>query len=119
MQPTEEDAAYLWDRLDAARAVVHFTSGLSLDQHLNEELVQSAVERKIEIIGEAARKVSVDFRDAHTEVPWAKITGQRHVLAHDYGKIQHDRIWNVVDVHIPELIAQLEAILPPEPSQEN
>lgn len=39
--------------------------------------------------------------------------GQRHVLAHDYGKIEHDRVWNVVAVHIPQLIAALETMIPP------
>jgi uncharacterized protein with HEPN domain len=69
------------------------------------------VERKIEIIGEGARGVSESFQSAHPEVPWSKIIGQRHVLAHDYGRIEHDRIWSVVNVHRPELAQQLERLL--------
>lgn len=88
-----------------------------MEQYLADELLQAAVERKIEIIGEAARKVPRDFQQAHPEIPWAKIAGQRHVLAHDYGRIEHDRLWNVVTVHIPDLIKLLEPLLGPAAEQ--
>lgn len=112
MQPDETDAGYLWDMLDAARAVRRFVASLEQEDYLRDEVVQAAVERKIEIIGEAARKVSGPFQHAHPEVPWVKIAAQRHVLAHDYGDIQHDRIWQVATVHLPVLISQLEQLLP-------
>jgi uncharacterized protein with HEPN domain len=111
MQPDEPTSALLWDMHDAASAVRKFAAGRTMEQYLADELLQAAVERKIEIIGEAARKVARDFQQAHPEIPWAKIAGQRHVLAHDYGRIEHDRLWNVVTVHIPELITQLECLL--------
>jgi uncharacterized protein with HEPN domain len=87
-----------------------------LEAYLRNEILQAAVERKIEVIGEAARKVSTDFRLAQPDVPWQKIMGQRHVLAHDYGRIEHDRLWSVVTVHLPELIAQLRSMLPTQNS---
>lgn len=114
MRPDETDAGYLWDMLDAARAVQRFVARLGREEYLRDEIVQAAVERKIEIIGEAARNLSRPFQQAHPEVPWAKIAAQRHVLAHDYGDIQHDRIWEVATVHLPVLIRQLEQLLPPE-----
>lgn len=107
----EHDAALLWDMLDAARAVARFTAGHTRDAYLSDEVLQAAVERKIEIIGEAARKVSSEAQNATPEIPWKKIAAQRHVLAHDYGRIEHDRLWNVVTVHIPELVSQLEVLL--------
>jgi uncharacterized protein with HEPN domain len=110
----EKDPAYLWDMLQAARAVRRFVANAERSAYLKDEVLQSAVERKIEIIGEAATKLSASFRQDHPEVPWSKISGQRHVLAHDYGRIEHDRIWEVATVHIPALIAQLERLLPPE-----
>jgi uncharacterized protein with HEPN domain len=75
-------------------------------------MLRSAVERQIEIIGEAARRVSKEFQDAHAEILWRPIQAQRHVLAHDYGEIKHDRIWRVAEKHIPELIALLEPLVP-------
>lgn len=114
MPPDESTAALLWDMHDAASAVQRFAAGRTMEQYLADELLQAAVERKIEIIGEAARKVPRDFQQAHPEIPWVKIAGQRHVLAHDYGRIEHDRLWNVVAVHIPELIKLLEPLLGPD-----
>ena len=114
MEPNEEDAAYLWDMLSAARAIVRFAAGYDMPRYLDDEVVQAAVERKLEIIGEAARHVSPGFQNAHSAIPWNKIRGQRNVIAHDYGRIEHDRLWAVVSAHLPELIAQIEQILPEE-----
>ena len=74
-----------------------------------------AVEREVEIIGEAARQVSDSFQEAHPEIPWRKIVAQRHKLAHEYGEIQDEILWRVATVHIPELTALLEPLLPPLP----
>ena len=57
--------------------------------------LQYAVERALEIIGEAARRVSDSIAGAHPEIPWPQIIGQRNVLAHEYGEIKHERIWLV------------------------
>jgi uncharacterized protein with HEPN domain len=114
MQPDDIDAGYLWDMIEAGRAVQRFVASLDREGYLSDEVVQAAVERKIEIIGEAARKLSIPFQQAHPEIPWAKIAAQRHVLAHDYGRIEHDRIWEVATVHVPTLVAQLAQLLPRE-----
>ena len=107
MQPEDRDAAYLWDMLDAARMIEGFTTGVRFDQYMGDRKLQSAVERALEIIGEAARRVSDTFKSAHLEIPWHGIIAQRNVLAHEYGEIKQDRIWRVVMSHIPEPISQL------------
>lgn len=112
MQPDEHDLSYLWDMLRAAKEVQAFVKGKSLDDYLGDYVLQAAVERKVEIIGEAARKVSQDFKDAHAEIPWRPITAQRHVLAHDYGEIKQENIWRVATLRVPELIALLTPLLP-------
>lgn len=112
MSLLKDDRVYLWDMLTAARAVVSFTQGRSLAEYEADLLLRSAVERQIEIIGEAARRVSKELQEAHPEIAWRPIQAQRHVLAHDYGEIKHDRIWRVAETHIPELIAQLEPLVP-------
>jgi uncharacterized protein with HEPN domain len=95
MQPDERDAGYMWDMLDSARTIHDFVTGISSHQYLQDKKLQLAVERGIEIIGEAARHVSETFRQAHLEVPWQGIIAQRNVLAHEYGEIKQDRIWKV------------------------
>ena len=118
MQREQADHSYLWDMLTAARAVVDFTKDRTFEEYSNDLMLRSAVERQVEIIGEASRRVSEDFRSQHPEIPWSKIMGQRHVLAHDYGEIKHDRLWQVATVHVPALIGQIEPLLPPPPEDE-
>jgi uncharacterized protein with HEPN domain len=62
--------------LDAAEAVVRFVSGHTLATYTSDDLLRAAVERKVEIIGEAARGVSDVLKDAHPEIPWRKIVAQ-------------------------------------------
>lgn len=116
MPQRKADTAYLWDMLDAARAVAEFVSGRSFADYEQSRLLRGAVERHIEIIGEAARPVSDQCREAHVEVPWRLIIAQRHVLAHDYGEIMHERLWRVATIHVPELIRLLEPLVPEPPS---
>lgn len=59
------------------------------------------------------------LQHAHPEIPWRLIIAQRHVLAHDYGEIDHERIWRVATMHVPELIRLLEPLVPPAPSSES
>lgn len=118
MLPETRDASYLWDMLDAARAVKEFVSGRSYRDYMQDRMLRGAVERHVEIIGEAAGRVSKAFRDAHPEVPWQRIIAQRNVLAHEYGDIQHDLMWKAATVHIPALIASLEPLFPPIPPAE-
>jgi uncharacterized protein with HEPN domain len=104
LRPEERDAAHVWDMLDAARSVREITAGVSLDDYLQDRTMYRAVEREMEIIGEAARRISELFRNAHPEIPWQKIIGQRNVLAHEYGEINQERIWAVATKNIAELI---------------
>jgi uncharacterized protein with HEPN domain len=111
MVPEKDDTSYIWDMLDAAKAVREFITGRSYQDYLIDRMLRGAVERYLEIIGEAAGKVSKAFRDAHPEIPWQKIIGQRHVLIHDYGDIEHELIWSVAANHIPDLIDKLEPLI--------
>lgn len=119
MSVPKDDRVYLWDMLTAARAVVDFTRGRTLADYESDLLLRSAVERQIEIIGEAARRVSKEFQEAHSEIPWRPIQAQRHVLAHDYGEIKHERVWRVAETHVPELIVWLEPLVPAPPKDDS
>ena len=119
MRPEERDAAYLWDILQAANAAVRFVGTKSLNEYSADEMLQAAVERKIEIIGEASRRVSESFKAAHQEIPWKSMVAQRNVMAHEYGEVRPERIWGVVKVRLPELISQLTPLLPPLPPELN
>jgi uncharacterized protein with HEPN domain len=115
MKPEGRDPAHLWDMLEAARRVARFTSGLSREQYLASEMAQAAVERGLEILGEAARRVSDGFRQAHPEVPWQGLIGQRNVIIHRYEEVNHDLIWQSITGELGALIANLEPLIPPLP----
>lgn len=111
MPVENKDAAYLWDMLDSARTIVQFTSGIKIEGYLRDRKLQLAVERCLEIIGEAAKRVSPEYQADHSDVPWGKIIAQRNVIAHEYGEIKQDRIWAVVSQNIPGLIERLAPLV--------
>jgi uncharacterized protein with HEPN domain len=113
--PPERDPVYLWDMLTAARGVVESLQGLTFQEYLSDENLRLATERRIEILGEAARRLSGVFKEAHPEIPWRLIVDQRNVLIHAYDEIADDRIWQLAGEDIPRLINQLEALLPSPP----
>ena len=93
MEDEVRDAAHLWDMLDAGRTIEALREGVTREQYLGQRLLQLAAERCISIMGEAANRVSRDFRDAHAEIPWKGVIGQRHVLVHAYGEIEQERLF--------------------------
>jgi len=111
MPPEERDAAYIWDMREAAREVIEMTAGVSLKQFLGNRMLLRATERSVEIIGEAARRVSDEFMDAHPEIPWRAIIGQRNILAHEYGHLDHEILYRTVVDEIPALTQKLDALL--------
>lgn len=117
MQPEERDLAYLWDMLDAAREIACMVSDKKGIDFERDKTLRYAVERLLEIMGEAAKRVSKTFQSTHGEIPWKGIAGQRDVLAHDYGDIILEKIWVIATRRIPELIKMLEPLLPDQPKE--
>jgi uncharacterized protein with HEPN domain len=111
----ERDTVHLWDMLNAAQGVVSSVEGITFAQYAADENLRLATERRIEIIGEAARRVSPDFKEAHPEIPWRLIVDQRNVLIHAYDEIEDERIWGLAKQDIPKLMEQLRRLVPPEP----
>ena len=112
------DDAYLLDMLIAARKVRKFTRNIIWEQFEDDDLVQNAVMRQIQIIGEAARKVSSQCQQEHQEIPWNEIIGMRNRLVHEYFHIIPRRVWDVVENDIPELIRLIEPLVPPDDSSQ-
>jgi len=115
MPPNESDPAYLWDMRKAGELVIEFVEGKSFEQFTQSRLLISAVERQIQITGEAARKVSQQFKDQHPEIPWRAIMAQRHIITHEYGNIDLAKIWRVAKEHVPALLVLITPLIPPIP----
>lgn len=92
---------------------MEFVANLDKSQFDTSRLHQNAVIRSIEIIGEAAGKVSREFQQALPEIPWSAIVGMRRRLIHDYNPVDLDLVWTVVRDRPPELIAVLKPLVPP------
>ncbi len=116
MRREQDDRSLLWDMLDAAQKIQQFVAGKTFHDYSRDEVLQAAVERKIEIIGEAARNVSEEFQREHPEIPWRGIISQRHFLAHEYGEVRQEKLWRDATVRIPQLISLLGPLLPPSTS---
>ena len=123
MRPEERNAAHLWDMLDAARSVREFAGGRTRDEFLSPdreaEMARLAIERKLEILGEAAGRVSEEFRNNHPEIPWKEIVGLRNVISHQYDKVDYMEVYTIVRERIPDLIALIEPLVPPVPGSED
>ena len=108
------DETYLLDMLNAVRKALRFVEELDSAAFSRSELHQSAVVKQLEIIGEAASRVSESFRDDHPEILWHQIVGMRHRLVHDYTRIDVPTVWETTQNDLVPLIAQLEPLVPKE-----
>ncbi len=106
------DLAFLADMLDYARQIAHRVQDATFADYAANDDFRLATERRIAIVGEAARGVSDAFKAAHPEIPWRPIIAQRHILAHEYGAVIDEKLWRVATEHIPALIALLEPFVP-------
>jgi uncharacterized protein with HEPN domain len=115
MPHKKRDPAYLWDILHAGQSMQKHLARTTLEQFLADELKCLAVERLFEIMGEAARRISEDFKQAHQEIPWADLIALRHVVAHEYDNIDYDEIWAIAAVDVPKLLNALRPLVPAAP----
>lgn len=112
MQPAEREAAYLWDMLEACREMLGFCADAEWEDFIADRKLCLAEERSLEIVGEAAGKVSEEFQRKHPAISWHQIKGMRNILAHEYVQIDYEIIYKTVTGDIPKLTAALEALLP-------
>ena len=108
------DDALLLDMLLSARHAVRFVAPLTLSEFENNDLHQLAILKAVEIIGEAASRITEETKAKHPGIPWSEIIGMRNRFVHAGFAIQRDFLWRTVQDDLPPLIAQLEALVPPE-----
>jgi uncharacterized protein with HEPN domain len=109
------DQGFLEDMLHEARTALEFVDGFTEDEFLRDRRTQHAVLRCLEIIGEAASRVSPEGRARFASLPWSDIIGQRHIAIHHYGKVKMPRIWATVRDDVPALVTALAQHLEANP----
>lgn len=108
-----DDETRLRHMLDAAREAIAIAAGRAQADLAADRVRALALVKLIEIVGEAASKITPAFREAHPALPWRQIVGMRHVLVHDDDRVDLDRIQSVVTTDLPHLVAALEPLIPP------
>ena len=97
----------LQDILDAIDRISSYVEGMTYEDFLADRKTQDAVTRNVEIIGEAARSLSEQFKQEHSSIPWQDIVGMRNVIVHHYFGILPDVVWDVIENELPSLRSQL------------
>ncbi len=108
------DSEYLIDILESARRAVAYAGDKTLDEFEADIQCQDAVIRRLEIIGEAAHRLSAETQAMHPQVPWRSMTQMRNPVIHQYDDVDLSIVWDTVQHDLPPLIAALEQIVPPE-----
>ncbi len=106
------DEAILLDIAKAARLALEFAQGLDQDAFLLDLKTQSAVSHQLMVLGEAVKRLSDEFCTRHPVIPWHQIAGMRDRLIHGYDVVDLDEVWLVLEKDLPELLKQLEPLLP-------
>jgi uncharacterized protein with HEPN domain len=107
---TERDPLFLRDILRAVSAIERYTKA-GREAFFADDMIQSAVVRQLEIMGEAARNVSPALRDAEKTVPWKLLIGTRDHLIHGYFKVDLDVVWAIVEHDLAPLKREIARVV--------
>ncbi len=105
------DKASLIDIINAAKRIKQFAEGIDKSILADNEEKQSAILYQVIIIGEATKRLSSDFREKYSHIPWKDMAGMRDILAHQYDRVNINTLWDVIQSDIPELLPMIETIL--------
>lgn len=106
-----DDTVYLRHILDAIDLIEEYTKEMTENEFQSNSMAHDAVVRQIEIIGEAARNISNEFREKHSKLPWGKMTGIRNKIIHEYFNVNYAIVWDTVKDDLPLLKKSIAKIL--------
>ena len=115
MPEANRNIASLWDMAQAIANINEIVSDTNREQFLANWREQSIIERQLEILGEAARRISEEFQQEHPDIDWRKIIGLRNVIAHQYDRIEPDLIWEIITSDLLGLDQKIQQLLPSLP----
>ena len=107
---TKSDVPYLQHILDAISDIEESTQGISKEHFIINKDIKDANVRRLEIIGEAVKHISKEFRDAHPEIEWNEIVGMRDTMIHKYFGVNLDIVWDTIREDLPDLKKKLQKI---------
>ncbi len=107
----KDDSVYLRHIFDALSRIQEYTKGMVFDKFSSASVYHDAVIRQIQIVGEASKRLSPEFKSGHPQVPWKDISGMRDKLVHDYMGVDLKAVWKTVQEDVPELKKEISRIL--------
>ena len=110
----KDELVYVGHMLDKAHEALSLVRGKTRQDYDRDTALRLALTHLIQVIGEAARRVSSQFRERHPEIPWDAIAGMRSKIVHDYMNVDEDIVWDSVTQELQPLIDELRKIVPPE-----
>jgi len=110
----KDDFVYVGHMLDKAQEALALAHAKTRQDYDHDTALRLALAHLIQVIGEAARRVSSQFRERHPQIPWDAIAGMRNKIVHDYMDVDEDIVWDSVTQELKPLIDDLKKIIPPE-----
>lgn len=107
----EKDEVYLRHILDAIVIIEGYVRNVNRDAFLDNKLLQDGIVRELEIIGEAAKNLSQDFKEKHDHIPWRRIMSMRNRLIHEYFGVSLKAVWQTVEKDLPRLKKWIEDLI--------
>ncbi|MEK6914796.1 MAG: DUF86 domain-containing protein [Nanoarchaeota archaeon] len=103
----KNDLVFINHILDSINAIREFSKNLDKQKLISDRLIQSAIVREIEIIGEAVKNISKDIKNKHLEVKWSEISGTRDKMIHNYFGVDWNIVWDIIKINLPDLESKI------------
>ncbi|HNF16303.1 MAG TPA: DUF86 domain-containing protein [Leptospiraceae bacterium] len=104
------DKASIEDIIHSSKLIMEFLNGVSFENYVKDIKLISAVERQLEIMGEAVKRLSKEIRNSFPDIEWKQIAGLRDMISHGYDVIDQKEIWNICNSSVPNLLPKVEEI---------
>ena len=111
LKPEKDQQTYVQDMLESARQAAGYVRGMSFDQFWDDHKTRDAVAMRLQVVGEAAQRLTDETAASLRRVPIQDIRGMRHRISHDYGRVNFRVVWKTAQEDLPPLIAELEKYL--------
>jgi len=107
----KEPLFFLQDMQNSVTKIFKYTENISYEEFVSNDMVKDAVERNFEIIGEAVKNLSEDFRNGHPNIPFKQIAGMRDKLIHDYFGVDYEIIWKTINDKLPQFNSEIKKLI--------